>query len=81
MLGWVAAFGETVRLVVLGFYFLPRLIYWRRDLQWALQRRLVDGGGRCFSLCRGRGGFSPRRLWSPSPRRRCGVEIGGWCRP
>jgi len=36
------------------------------------------------SLCRGRSvcGFSPRRLWWPSSRRRCGVEIGGWrCLP
>ncbi len=74
--------ARIVRLVVLGVCFSPRL---RRDLQKASRRHLVDGGGgRRFSLRRGRSvcGFSPRRLWWPSSRRRCGVEIGGWrCPP
>ena len=78
--GWVAAFvkARVVRLVVLGFYFLPRLICWRRDLRRALRRRLVDGGGgRRFSLCRGRcrGRFAGFLLGACGGRRLGGVGV------
>jgi len=71
---WVAALARVVRLVVLGFCFSPRP---RRDLRYALRRRLVDGGGGWrFSLRRGRGGV---RVFSSAPVVAV-VSAALWCR-